>query len=320
MVLEYAGIVLIAFFFALVLGFLLIPTLRRLKIGQTIRSVGPKSHLQKKGTPTMGGLIFIVAASVVTVVFMPHSPFGYLSLILTMGFGAIGFADDYLKVVLKRPLGLKARHKLVGQIVLTVIFYILLRALNFEEYLWIPWLGKVGIGWAYPVLLMLVLVGTVNATNLSDGIDGLAGGLGVITFLGYALLCHFQGSLGLTFFSLSYVGGILGFLVFNLHPAKVFMGDTGSLAIGGGIAALAVLTHTEILLLFAFGIVFVVEAISVILQVASFQLTGRRIFLMAPIHHHYELKGWSEWKVCLVFWLIQLAGVALAMVIWLASR
>lgn len=318
--LMHAGIVLVAFAVAIGLGLLLIPALKRLKIGQSIRTVGPQSHLRKSGTPTMGGLIFIIAASAATVAFMPSAPLGYAALLLALAFGGIGFADDYLKVVLKRPLGLKARHKLVAQVILALLFYILLRVLNFEEYLWVPWLGKISLGWLYPVFVLLVLVGAANAANLADGVDGLAGGLGVITLVGYGLLCRFQGMDALAYFPFSYAGGIMGFLVFNLHPAKVFMGDTGSLAIGGAIGALAVLTHTELLLLFALGIVFVAEAISVIVQVGSFQLTGRRVFLMAPIHHHFELKGWSEWKVCLSFWLVQAVGVVTGLVIWLVSR
>jgi len=317
-VLIYAGILLVAFIFALVLGMVLIPVLRRLKIGQSIRTVGPKRHLSKAGTPTMGGVIFLVSALVVTAVFMPRDPLGYLVLFMAVAFGSIGFADDYLKVVRKQPLGLKARYKLAGQIVFSIVFYLILKALNFDEVLVLPWLGAIDLGWAYPIFILLVMVGTVNAVNLSDGLDGLAGGLGVITLLGFAVIGWLGNIEGLIYISVALAGGIMGFLVFNLHPAKVFMGDTGSLAIGGAIAAMAVLTHTEILLLML-GIVFVLETISVIIQVLYFKMTRRRVFLMAPIHHHFELKGWSEWKVCLAFWLIQLAGTVAALAIWLAA-
>ncbi len=316
--LIYAGILLVAFIFALVLGMVLIPVLRRLKIGQSIRTVGPKRHLSKAGTPTMGGVIFLVSALVVTAVFMPRDPLGYLVLFMAVAFGSIGFADDYLKVVRKQPLGLKARYKLAGQIVFSIVFYLILKALNFDEVLVLPWLGAIDLGWAYPIFILLVMVGTVNAVNLSDGLDGLAGGLGVITLLGFAVIGWLGNIEGLIYISVALAGGIMGFLVFNLHPAKVFMGDTGSLAIGGAIAAMAVLTHTEILLLML-GIVFVLETISVIIQVLYFKMTRRRVFLMAPIHHHFELKGWSEWKVCLAFWLIQLAGTVAALAIWLAA-
>ncbi len=317
--LIYAGILLVAFIFALVLGLVLIPVLRRLKIGQSIRTVGPKRHLSKEGTPTMGGVIFLFAALVVTAVFMPRDPFGYLALFMAVAFGSIGFADDYLKVVRKQPLGLKARYKLAGQFVFSIVFYLVLRALNFDEVLVLPWLGAIDLGWAYPIFVLLVMVGTVNAVNLSDGLDGLAGGLGVITLLGFAVIGWLGKIEGLIYISAALAGGILGFLVFNLHPAKVFMGDTGSLAIGGAIGAMAILTHTEILLLLMLGIVFVLETISVIIQVLNFKLTGRRVFLMAPIHHHFELKGWSEWKVCLTFWLIQLVGTVAAVAIWLLA-
>lgn len=317
--LKYAGILLVAFIFAVVLGLILIPVLRRLKIGQSVRSVGPKSHLIKSGTPTMGGVIFLIAALVVTVAFMPQELIGYLVLFMAIACGGIGFADDYLKVVRKQPLGLMARYKLAGQLVFSIVFYLILKANNIEHVLMVPWLGAINLGWAYPIFVIVVTVGTVNATNLADGIDGLAGGLGIITLLGYAVIGYFANIPGIIYVAVALAGGILGFLVFNLHPAKVFMGDTGSLTLGGAIAAMAVLSHTEILLFLGLGIVFVLETISVIMQVSKFKLTGRRVFLMAPIHHHFELKGWSEWKVCLVFWLIQLVGTVAAVTVFLTA-
>ncbi len=317
--LKYAGILLVAFIFAVVLGLILIPVLRRLKIGQSVRSVGPKSHLIKSGTPTMGGVIFLLSALVVTVAFMPQDPIGYLVLFMAVACGGIGFADDYLKVVRKQPLGLMARYKLAGQLVFSIVFYLILKANNIEHVLMVPWLGAINLGWAYPIFVVLVTVGTVNATNLADGIDGLAGGLGIITLLGYAAIGCFADIPGIIYVAVALAGGILGFMVFNLHPAKVFMGDTGSLTLGGAIAAMAVLSHTEILLFLGLGIVFVLETISVIMQVSKFKLTGRRVFLMAPIHHHFELKGWSEWKVCLVFWLIQLVGTVAAVTVFLTA-
>lgn len=308
-----------AFVMAVVFAWLLIPILRRLKVGQSIREVGPKRHFAKAGTPTMGGVIFLLAAIVVTVAFMPRDPWGYLVLVTTLVFGSIGFADDFLKVVLKQPLGLKARHKLVGQFASAVIFYLVLQWLGVDHSLMVPVLGPVDLAWGYPIFIAIFLVGTTNAVNLADGIDGLAGGLGVIALLGFALIGWLEGLEGVTYVSVALAGSILGFLVFNLHPARVFMGDIGSLAIGGAMAALAVLTQTELLFLALLGIVFVLETASVIIQVTYFKLTGRRVFLMAPIHHHFELKGWSEWKVCSWFWAVQTLGAVAAIAVWLAT-
>ena len=315
--LDYAGILLIAFILALALGLLLIPLLRRLKIGQSIRAAGPKSHLKKAGVPTMGGVIFLLAAVAALALFVPaRNPQGYLALGTALAFGAIGFADDYLKVVLKRPLGLKARYKLAGQIAISVAFYLVLRALGLCGSLVLPGLGFIELGWAYPIFATIVLVGTANAVNLADGLDGLAGGLSAITLLGAWAICWLSGRSGLAYIPAALAGGVLGYLVFNLHPAKVIMGDTGSLALGGAIGALALLTGTELLLLLGLGIIFVLETVSVIIQVSYFKMTGRRVFLMAPIHHHFELKGWSEWKVCSVFWLVQLIGTLAALTVW----
>lgn len=318
--LIYAGILLTAFVLAVIAGWLLIPVLRRLKIGQSIRDVGPKQHLAKAGTPTMGGLIFIVAGLVSSIIFMPREAMGYLALFISLAYGSIGFADDYLKVVLKQPLGLKARQKLVGQFAAALLFYIGLRLINFEHSLMVPILGPIALGWGYPLFVLVFLVGTTNAVNLADGVDGLAGGLGVITLLSFALLSWFADLPGLVYVSAAMAGGILGFLVYNLHPARVFMGDTGSLAIGGAIAAIAVLLRIELLFLAGFGIIFVIETASVIIQVAYFKLTGRRVFLMAPIHHHFELKGWREWKVCTWFWIVQSVGAVVGIAVWLAVR
>lgn len=317
--LVYAGVLLTSFLIALGAGWLLIPVLRKLKIGQSIRSVGPKQHLSKAGTPTMGGLIFIISGLAASVVFMPRDPLGYLVLFITLAYASIGFADDYLKVVLKQPLGLKARQKLVGQFAAAILFYLALRLLNIEHSLMVPGLGPLALGWVYPFFVVIFLVGTSNAVNLADGVDGLAGGLGVTSLIGLAFIGGLEGFDGVVYVSVALAGGILGFLVFNLHPAKVFMGDIGSLGIGGALAAIAVLTQTELLFLALLGIIFVLETASVIIQVAYFKMTKRRVFLMAPIHHHYELKGWSEWKICSWFWFIQIAGAVAAIIVWFAS-
>jgi phospho-N-acetylmuramoyl-pentapeptide-transferase len=308
-----------AFVLAVILGWLLIPILKRLKIGQSIREVGPKQHLAKAGTPTMGGLIFLLAGVISALVFMPRDSKGYLVLFAALAYGCIGFADDYLKVVLKQPLGLKARYKLLGELAAAVLFYLALRTLNVEHALTVPFWGKVQLGALYPLLVTVVLVATTNAVNLADGVDGLAGGLSAVTLLGTGLIAWMQGEYGLTYVAMALVGGILGYLIFNLHPAKVIMGDTGSLAIGGAIAAITVLTGTELLLAFPLGLIFVLETLSVIIQVTYFKITGRRVFLMAPIHHHFELKGWSEWKVCFWFWSLQSLGVVVAIALWLAA-
>ena len=316
--LIYAGILLASFAIALFFGWLLIPVLRKLKIGQSIRDVGPQRHLVKAGTPTMGGLIFVLAGAIAAIIFMPRDPMGYLVLFMALAYGSVGFADDYLKVVLKQPLGLKARHKLMGQLAAAILFYIALRALNIDHSVLIPGYGSVSLGLGYPFFVALVLLATTNSVNLADGVDGLAGGLGVISLIGFALIGWLQGADGIVFVSLALAGSILGFLVFNLHPAKVFMGDTGSLAMGGAIAAIAVLTQTELLLLLL-GAVFVIETISVIIQVTYFKFTGRRIFLMSPIHHHFELLGWSEWKIGIWFWTGQAIMVVLGVVLWFAA-
>lgn len=316
--LTYAGILLASFIFAVILGWVLIPILRRLKIGQSIRDVGPQKHLSKAGTPTMGGLVFVLAGLIATLIFMPRDPMGYLVLFVMLAHASVGFADDFLKVVLKQPLGLKARHKLIGQFLAAALFYIGLRALNLEPAVILPWFGQIELGVFYPVFVLLVLVATTNSVNLSDGVDGLASGLGVITLLGFALIGWVGGHEGIVYVSMALVGGILGFMVFNLHPAKVFMGDTGSLAIGGALAAIAVLMQTELLLLFL-GAVFVLETVSVIIQVIYFKSTGRRVFLMSPIHHHFELLGWSEWKVCSWFWAVQAVMTVVGIIIWFVA-
>lgn len=315
----YAGIILTSFVIALGLGWLLIPVLRRLKIGQSIREVGPKTHLSKSGVPTMGGIIFILAGLITALIFMPRQPMGYLVLFVTLAYGSIGFADDYLKVVLKQPLGLKARQKLVGQFTAAILFYVALRVLNVEHSLLVPGLGSITLGWAYPLFVVIFMVGTANAVNLADGVDGLAGGLGVISLLGLAIIASLASLDGLIYVSVALAGGILGYLVFNLHPARVIMGDTGSLALGGAIGAIAVLAQAELLFLAFFGIMFVLVTASVIIQVSYFKLTRRRVFLMAPLHHHFELKGWSEWKICTWFWIVQVIGVIAGLAVWFAA-
>lgn len=243
----------------------------------------------------------------------------YLLLLVLVGFGLLGFLDDFIKVVMKRNLGLTSRQKLLGQIVISLIFYFVLRENEFSTAISIPFVDKpLELGWFYALFIIFWLVGFSNAVNLTDGLDGLVSGTSAVAFGAFAVLAWSQSQFEISIFSVAIVGAVLGFLVFNAHPAKVFMGDTGSLALGGAIAAIAILTKTEILLILIGG-VFVIETLSVILQVISFKSTGRRIFRMSPLHHHYELVGWSEWRVVVTFWTVGLLFAALGIYIevWL---
>ncbi|UZJ77254.1 phospho-N-acetylmuramoyl-pentapeptide-transferase [Fictibacillus sp. KU28468] len=292
-----------------------IPFLRRLKFGQSIREEGPKSHQKKSGTPTMGGIIIIVALSlaayIMTFKFIGMKTETYLLLLVTVGYGIVGFLDDFIKVVKKRNLGLTSRQKLVGQLVIAAIFYIGLIKTGFSTEISVPGTDfSFDVGWLYPVLVVVMLIGASNAVNLTDGLDGLLAGTAAIAFGAFAVLAsnlhHYETAL----FSVAVVGGVLGFLVFNAHPAKVFMGDTGSLALGGAISAIAIILKLELLLVIIGG-VFVIETLSVMLQVASFKTRGKRIFKMSPLHHHYELSGWSEWRIVVTFWGVGLLFAAL---------
>jgi phospho-N-acetylmuramoyl-pentapeptide-transferase len=305
-------------FFTILLGFLItvllspifIPFLRRLKFGQSIRDEGPKSHQKKTGTPTMGGVMILFSIIVTTLVmtekFSDPTIKTYLLLFVTVGFGILGFLDDFIKVVMKRNLGLTSMQKLIGQILISVVFFIFLKQLDFSTAIEIPIVNySFDLGYFYALFIIFWLVGFSNAVNLTDGLDGLVSGTSAIAFGAFAVLAWSQSQFEVAIFSVAIVGAVLGFLVFNAHPAKVFMGDTGSLALGGAIAAIAILTKMEIILL-VIGGVFVIETLSVILQVASFKTTGKRIFRMSPLHHHYELLGWSEWKVVVTFWTVGL--------------
>lgn len=293
----------------LCIGPLLIPELHKLKFGQSIREEGPKSHQAKSGTPTMGGIMIILAIVVATVAAAPLTPAVLLALFITLGHFVLGFLDDYIKVVKKRNLGLKAKQKMLGQILIAIVTMIVgTRVLGIDTTIWIPIADvNVDIGVGYYFLVLFVLVGTSNAVNLTDGLDGLAAGTVAIASGAYALVCYMTGHYDLAIFSVAMVMACLAFLRFNAHPAKVFMGDTGSLALGGAVAAVGILTHTEILLA-VIGFVFVCEALSVIIQVISFKTTGKRVFRMSPIHHHFELGGWKETKVVFVFWMVGLVA------------
>ncbi|KXG10456.1 phospho-N-acetylmuramoyl-pentapeptide-transferase [Anoxybacillus rupiensis] len=299
-----------AFFITVLLSPFFIPFLRRLKFGQSIREEGPKTHHKKSGTPTMGGMMILL--SIVITTFFMTKKFShitietYLLLFVTIGYGLLGFIDDFIKVVMKRNLGLTSKQKLTGQLLIAFVFYMVYHQQNFSTALHIPGTHlSFDLGWGYIVFLVFMLVAGSNAVNLTDGLDGLLSGTAAIAFGAYAVLAWNQQQYDVAIFSVAVVGAVLGFLVFNAHPAKVFMGDTGSLALGGAIATVAILTKLELLLAIIGG-VFVIETLSVIIQVISFKTTGKRVFRMSPLHHHYELIGWSEWRVVVTFWAIGL--------------
>jgi phospho-N-acetylmuramoyl-pentapeptide-transferase len=252
----------------------------------------------------MGGVIFLLAVLPVTLLLAPRTTELYLALMLTTGSGLIGFVDDYLKVVRKRSLGLKARSKLLAQAVLVVVFYLVWRGLGESTALAIPFTTlQVETGLLYLPFLLFFVLGFTNAVNLTDGIDGLAAGAVILAVLSYLLVAMAQGADELVQFSAALIGATFAFLIFNLHPARVFMGDVGSFSLGAALAALAVLTKTELSLVIIGG-VFVLETASVILQVVIFRITGKRVFRMSPLHHHFELSGLGEWQVVTGFWAL----------------
>jgi len=315
--------ILLSFLITVILSPVFIPFLRRLKFGQSIREEGPKSHQKKTGTPTMGGLMILLSIVVTTIVmtqkFSGLTVETFLLLFVTLGFGLLGFLDDFIKVVMKRNLGLTSKQKLLGQIVVSVIFYVVFQQSDFSTVISIPLTDfSFDLGWGYVLLVIFWMVGFSNAVNLTDGLDGLVSGTAAIAFGAFAVLAWNQSLFEVSIFSVAVVGAVLGFLVFNAHPAKVFMGDTGSLALGGAIATIAILTKLEFLLIIIGG-VFVVETLSVILQVISFKTTGKRIFRMSPLHHHYELLGWSEWRVVVTFWTVGLlfAIIGIYIEVWI---
>jgi len=302
-----------AFVLAIIMGPLLIPLLRRLKFGQTIREDGPKGHLKKQGTPTMGGTIILLALTIAVLQFSDKTTPFVILLVATLGYGLVGFLDDYIKIAFKRSLGLTAKQKLIGQLLVSVVVCALLVSSGHSTELTLPYFDlKFNLGWLYFPVMAILMLGTSNAVNFTDGLDGLLAGTSAIAFGAYTVIAMNNTQPEVAIFSAAMVGAVLGFLVFNAHPAKVFMGDTGSLGIGGGLVAVAILTKAE-LLLAIIGFVFLVEILSVVIQVVSFKTTGKRVFKMSPIHHHFELVGWSEWRVVITFWLVGLAAAALGL-------
>lgn len=307
---QIIRVIIVSFLIALFLGPVVIPVLKRLKVGQSIREEGPKSHFAKSGTPTMGGIIIIIAIliAIITSGFFEAEVWAVIFFIL--GFGAIGFIDDYIKVVLKRNLGLKAYQKIIGQ-----LFFSLLLAWYGSKYsamgttLMIPFANiHIDLGVLYIPFITFFAVGMVNAVNLTDGLDGLNSGVTLIVMAAFSLIANSlieenQIYEGISLVSAAVTGACLGFLKHNANPAKVFMGDTGSLALGGAIASVAVLSSTVLFIPIIGGIYFA-EALSVIIQVLHYKRTKRRIFKMAPLHHHFEMCGWKETKVVGVFWIV----------------
>lgn len=287
--------------------------------GQQIRDEGPKWHEKKSGTPTMGGVVFNLASIISTlwVALWQHNlnKSVWILVIAFLGYGLIGFLDDGLKLFYKRNLGLRAWQKLLGQIIIAAIIIALAFSDHFTAGIYIPFFGVVTSAVLFCLFVLFWLVGFSNAVNLSDGLDGLATGLSVIAYGTYAYMAYKQQNWAVLIFTMTVIGGLVGFFIFNHKPAKIFMGDAGSLALGGGLAAVSILLHHPWSLLLI-GIVFVCETASVILQVISFQTTGKRIFKMTPIHHHFEMLGWSEWKVDIVFWIVGLIGSIIYLVIW----
>jgi len=315
----YLKTFLISFVLGIFLFVFFIPVLTRLRFGQSIRELGPSSHLKKKGTPTMGGILIIlcIIASFLYLKYTSIEIDNHYTLLLIMPllmYGSIGLIDDYLIVIKKNNKGLSTLSKLVFQIIWAgIYFYLFLdkglsSSVNIFGY-------KIDLKWGYGVLILLMLVGSSNAVNLSDGLDGLASGLVIIALCSVIVLSYYSKNNEVLIFSLCVLGGVLAYLCYNFNPAKVFMGDTGSLALGATLANLFILLKMEVLLIII-GFVFIVETLSVMIQVAFFKMThGKRVFLMTPIHHHFELKGMNEWEVDSLFWMVAIIFAILGVVL-----
>lgn len=297
---------LIGFAVSALLGPLFIPLLTRLKFGQSILEIGPKWHQKKSGTPTIGGIIFILSL-VVTVIasYRYMNSKSYLVLFCAIGFGIVGFLDDFIKVALKRNMGLRAWQKLALQIIISVAFVFtglekgllsMTIDIPFTDLSW-------NMGWLYIPFAIFVLLAVVNGVNLTDGIDGLATSVTIVVILFFAAVTAALSNVSLCVFCFGLTGALMGFLIFNKNPAKVFMGDTGSLMLGGTVGALALMINNPFILILV-GIIYFAETLSVIIQVTSFKLTGKRVFKMSPIHHHFEMCGWNERKIVLVFTVV----------------
>lgn len=310
------SLLLVAYFLTVLMLPRLIKYLHVLKFGQAIREEGPQSHMHKKGTPTMGGISFIIAIviSLIVAMFLDSSNIQYYILFIytTISFSIIGYIDDMLIVVKKKNDGLAPRKKLMLQILFSVIFYILVTFIYKEvNYIHIPVFDyNLNISYFYIIFLVFWQTGFSNAVNLTDGLDGLATSVTIITTSTFALLAYKENNFPVLVFCLTIVGALIGFLLFNRNPAKIFMGDTGSLALGGILAAISVILHKEVAFLFI-GLVYILETLSVIIQVAYFKKTGKRIFKMSPLHHHFELSGYGEVKTVYIFVIIAVISSAI---------
>lgn len=298
--------VIISFAISVILGPVIIPFLKRLKVGQTVRDEGPQAHLKKNGTPTMGGILILISIVVTSILYVRDYPRIIPILFVTLGFGLIGFMDDYIKVVLKRSMGLRAWQKMAMQILVTAVFaYYITHYTDVPLAMRIPFLSGtyLDLGVLNIPVLFFIVIGTVNGANFTDGLDGLASSVTVLIATFFTVVAIGLES-GIEPITCAVVGALLGFLLFNVHPASVFMGDTGSLALGGFVAATAYMMQMPIFLAIV-AFIYVIEVLSVVIQVSYFKLTGgKRIFRMAPIHHHFELGGWSETRVVAVFSIV----------------
>lgn len=285
---------------------ILIPFLKKMKFGQNIREEGPQAHLSKKGTPTMGGIVIVISIVVTSLIFIKDFPQIIPVIVITAAFGVVGFIDDYIKVVMKRSMGLRAWQKFLLQIIITVgiIVYIL----NFTDLgteIMIPFTGGIYIdfGWTFIPLLFIFIMGTVNGVNFTDGIDGLASGV-TLVIAAFFMAASLKIGAGMESVSGAVIGSLLAFLIFNVYPARLFMGDTGSLALGGYVVAIACLMKMPLFIIVA-GFIYLIEIVSVMMQVSYFKITkGKRIFKMTPIHHHFELSGWFENRITVLFTIV----------------
>lgn len=324
----------LSFLIAFLLGFVLIPWLRKLKFGQTILDIGPAWHKSKQGTPVMGGIMFIISiiVSVVCVLVTDHLMGGNLfasehimpdqlkvklvaGVILAIGLGLVGFADDYIKVVKKRNLGLTEIQKTIPQVIL-IIGYLVTLYMNGLTYMKIPFVGAVDLKWFFWIFGICVIYGAVNAVNFTDGVDGLCAGVTSVAALAFCIAALMTKFFGISILAAALFGGCLGYIIWNYYPSKVMMGDTGSMFLGGMVVALAYAIDCPLILLF-FGIIYVIEALSDVIQIGYFKIThGKRIFKMAPIHHHFEMSGWKERKIVTIFSLVNMIGCAVGLALY----
>ena len=325
-----------AFLITSVIGIWLIPFLHRLRYGQTILDIGPAWHKNKQGTPTMGGFMFIIGmilavgagwfamtsfsagqTAEVPVTTIPENFYLIAGVLMSLGFAAVGFVDDYIKVVKKRNLGLKEVPKALAQFLVAVLYLVAEHIFAPTTTVWIPFMGEYDFGFFYYIFMLIVIIGAVNSVNLSDGIDGLCSSVTMTAAAGLMIITGILKMGGMNIMSAALAGGCLGFLVWNFHPAKVFMGDTGSMFLGGMVTAIAFGIRMPVILLFV-GIIYVIEALSDFIQVGSIKFRGKKVFKMAPIHHHFEMCGWSEVKIVGVFTAVTAVGCLIAIAAVLA--